>query len=165
MKKLVFYAFLAILNNFLKGSRFFRIKNFLLRIIGIEVGKGTKIVGPLYINYVSNIKIGNECWIGKNFTIDGNGSVIIGDRCDLAPHITINTGGHHIGDSHRRAGSGLRCNTKIESGTWIGTRVTIVNGADIGESVVVAAGSVVINDIKKNSLVAGVPAKIKKVLS
>ncbi|MEW5595556.1 hypothetical protein ABGT24_18805 [Peribacillus frigoritolerans] len=165
MKRILFYVILTILNNVLKGSRFFYIKNFFLRTIGIEIGKGTKIVGPIYINYVSKIRFGNDCWIGRNFTVDGNGNVTIGDRCDLAPNITINTGGHHIGDGHRRAGLGLRCNTEIESGTWIGTNVTIVNGANIGESVVVAAGSVVVNNIKKNTLVAGVPAKIKKELS
>ncbi|MED4689083.1 hypothetical protein [Peribacillus frigoritolerans] len=164
MKKILFYVILTILNKFFKGSRFFSLKNFFLRVIGIEVGEGTKIVGPININYVSKIKIGNECWIGKNFTIDGNGNVAIGDRCDLAPNITINTGGHQIGDNHRRAGIGLKCNTIIESGTWIGTNVTIVNGANIGESVVVAAGSVVINNIKKNTLVAGVPAKVKREL-
>ncbi|MBO0996444.1 transferase [Bacillus sp. SD075] len=165
MKKILFYVILTILNKFFKGSRFFGVKNFLFSIIDVEVGKGSKIVGPIYINYGSKIKIGNECWIGKKFTVDGNGDVTIGDRCDFAPNITINTGGHQLGDSHRRAGLGLKSNTIIESGTWIGTNVTIVNGADIGESVVVAAGAVVINNIKKNTLVAGVPAKVKKELS
>ncbi len=40
--------------------------------------------------------------------------------------------------------------------------VTILKGVDIGDNSVVAAGSVVIDDVPPGTMVAGVPARVKK---
>nr|WP_106783612.1 DapH/DapD/GlmU-related protein [Lysinibacillus timonensis] len=159
------YFILFIINNFLSFTRFFELKRKLLISTGMEIGSNTKIVGPIYFGTDIKVKIGSNCWIGKNLNIDGNGQVEIGDNVDIAPHVIINTGGHKIGDKGRRAGDGVIFNSKIGDGSWIGTNVTIVNGANIGESVVVAAGSVIIEDIRNDTLAAGVPAVVKKELS
>ena len=45
---------------------------------------------------------------------------------------------------------------------WFGANVTVLQGVSIGKGCVIAAGSVIINDIPDNCLVAGVPACIKK---
>lgn len=49
---------------------------------------------------------------------------------------------------------------KIGNHVWIGTRVTILKGVNIGDGAVIAAGSVITKDIPAGSLAAGVPAKI-----
>ena len=66
-----------------------------MRKLGHEIGEGTKIVGPIYCT--GKIIIGKDCWIGKNLIINGNGSVRIGDNCDVAPEVSFQTGGHEIG--------------------------------------------------------------------
>jgi maltose O-acetyltransferase len=164
IKKSIFYFILFIINNFLCGTRNFAFKRWLLNQIGISVGSNTKIVGPIKLNYINKVTIGKDCWIGRNFIVDGNGSVTIGDRCDFAPSVVINTGGHEIGTAERRAGKGITHISLIGSGTWIGTKVLIINGSKIGDSVIVAAGSVVTKEVDSNLLVAGVPAMVKRKL-
>lgn len=49
--------------------------------------------------------------------------------------------------------------TIIGSDVWIGFRVTIMSGVQVGNGAIIAAGSVVTTDVAPYSIVAGVPAK------
>ena len=50
----------------------------------------------------------------------------------------------------------------IGDNVWVGARSVILPGVTIGNNVVIAAGAVVTKDIPDNSLVAGVPAVVKR---
>lgn len=52
--------------------------------------------------------------------------------------------------------------TRIGNDVWLGKNVIITNGANIGNGVIAAAGSVITKDVPDYAVVAGVPAKIKK---
>ena len=110
------------------------------------------------------MKVGNNSWVGKNLTINGNGVVIIGDNCDIAPEVTFLTGGHQIGTADRRAGKGETYTIEVGDGTWIGARSTISGNIKIGKSCVVAACACVTQDLADSRLVGGVPAKEIRVL-
>ena len=45
---------------------------------------------------------------------------------------------------------------------WFGANVSVLQGVTIGAGCVIAAGSVVTEDVPENCLIAGVPAAIKK---
>ena len=45
---------------------------------------------------------------------------------------------------------------------WIGTRVTILSGVNVGNGAVIAAGALVTKDVPAGALVGGIPAKIIK---
>lgn len=147
-----------LVNKIYCGTRKFEKKRKLLNKIGYSIGEGTKVVGP--IRCTGKLIVGKNCWIGKNFLVNGNGTVIIGDNCDIAPEVTFQTGGHEIGDVSRRAGKGRIFNQKVGDGTWIGGRSTILNNSKIGKSCVIASCACVTKDIPDNSLVGGVPAKL-----
>lgn len=151
-----------LLNNIFKGTRFFIIKKSLLKLCGYKIGKNTKVVGPIYIGNVSKLTIGDNCWIGRNFTIDGNGSVNIGNNVDIASEVLIHTGSHRLGNNLRRAGTGKTLDVKIGNGCWIGTRVIIIEGASILDGSVAGAGSVINRTLPTNSLICGNPAIVKK---
>lgn len=106
--------------------------------------KASLILGSGFINSGVNIycfqeiRIGDHVAIAENVTIrDSDNHVILGEPIKQAP---IQIGDH----------------------VWIGMNVTILKGVSIGDNAVVAAGSVVINDVPPNTLVAGVPARVKK---
>ncbi|PZG01617.1 acetyltransferase, partial [Micromonospora craterilacus] len=47
---------------------------------------------------------------------------------------------------------------------WLGANVTVTPGVIIGENAVVAAGAVVTRDVPPNAVVAGIPARVIKVI-
>lgn len=149
---------LYLVNHIYVGTKKFEKKRKLLNSIGYQIGENTKIVGP--IECTGTLIIGTDCWIGKNFKVNGNGTVTIGNNCDIAPEVTFQTGGHKIGSPHRRAGEGCIFSQTVGNGTWIGGRVTILNETNIGNSCVIAGCTCVIHNIEDNSLVGGVPAKL-----
>lgn len=147
-----------LVNHIYAGTTKFEKKRKLLNSIGFSIGENTKVVGPIEVT--GTLVVGKNCWVGKNFKVNGNGTVTIGDNCDIAPEVTFQTGGHKIGDFQRRAGEGCVFHQSVGDGTWIGGRVTILNETKIGKSCVIAGCACVTKDVEDNSLVGGVPAKV-----
>jgi UDP-2-acetamido-3-amino-2,3-dideoxy-glucuronate N-acetyltransferase len=52
--------------------------------------------------------------------------------------------------------------TFVKKGASIGSNATILCGITIGENSLIGAGSVVVNDVPKNSIVVGNPARVIK---
>ncbi|WP_240793286.1 DapH/DapD/GlmU-related protein [Arthrobacter crystallopoietes] len=60
-----------------------------------------------------------------------------------------------VGDEPNR----LSLPTRVGSDVWIGYGAVVLSGIAIGNSAVIAAGSIVTTDVPPNAIVAGVPAK------
>ena len=150
---------MMLVNGPLAGTRacMFEPKRRLLNSIGWSIGSGTKIVAPIECS--ASLTIGCDCWVGKNLKINGNGRVIIGDRGDIAPEVTFQTGSHEIGTSHRRAGEGISYTQRVGNGVWIGVGSTMVGDLVISDGSIVAACACVVRDVPEDTLVGGVPAR------
>lgn len=144
------------------NRHFFPIKSKLLKHLGIKIGRNTSIVGPIYCT--GFLEFGDNCWIGANFTVRGNGFVKFGNNIDVGPDVMFLTGTHYIGDASRRAGQGYNCDMLIGDGCWIGGKSTFVNNISVGRSSVIAACACVCEDVPANVLMGGVPARIIKSL-
>lgn len=154
---------LFLVNHLLAGTHWYKLKNCLLNWTGeIHVGKGTRIVGPIFVT--AKLNIGEDVWVGRNFSVEGNGEVTVGDYCDFAPNVTLYTGTHEIGGPERRAGKGVNGRIVIGYGCWICGSSVILPNVEIGNGVLVAAGSVVNKSQPSNQLIAGSPAQKRKVL-
>ncbi len=154
---------LFLVNKVYAGTGNFEKKRRLLIKLGHRIGEGTKVVGPVFAT--GKLVTGKDCWIGKNLLINGNGTVFIGDNCDVAPEVTFQTGSHKIGLHTRRAGEGYNADVTIGNGCWIGVRSTLIGGATVGDGCVVAACACVTGTCEDDVLIGGVPAKIIKELS
>lgn len=148
---------LFLVNHVLVGTRCFASKRRLLNAVGYTLGEGTRVVGPVFCT--GKLIAGKDCWIGRNFTIHGNGTVSMGDNCDIAPDVTILTGGHRLGPPERRAGAGETYTVRIEDGCWIGARSTLVGSVTMGAGSVLAACGCAVKDLPPNTLWGGVPAR------
>ncbi len=153
---------LFLVNGPLAGPRLFESKAALLRFAGMQVGKGTKIVGPLFCT--GDLTVGENCWLGRGLTVHGNGAVVIGSNCDLGPEVAFLTGGHAIGGPERRAGAGKDHCIRVADGCWIGARAALVGDITVGAGAVLGACACAVADVPENTLVGGVPAKVLRKL-
>ena len=163
IRKLWKYSLLYFVNHFLSGTHFYKTKRFLLNLIdGVFLEKGVSIVGPL--SFYGKMTVGKDTFIGRNFNVEGNGDVIIGRNCDIAPHVCIITGSHQIGNMERRAGKGFSGKVEIGNGCWICAKTCVLPNVIIEDGVVVAACSLVNKRIGCNCVVGGIPATIIRTL-
>lgn len=107
--------------------------------------------------------VNNFCQFHASYLPEG--SILIGEKCFIAMNVTFIAVSHVLGDSKHRAGANIYNSISVGNGCWIGANTTILPGVSIGEGVVIAAGSVVIEDCEPNSLYAGNPAVKKKDLT
>jgi maltose O-acetyltransferase len=91
--------------------------------------------------------------------------VTIGNNVSFGHQVIVLTNTHDIGPASRRAATLCSKAVTIGNGAWLGARCTILPGVTIGDGAVVAAGSVVNEDVPANVLVAGVPARLVRLLS
>lgn len=160
-KRFLHLVNLWIINHFLCGQRFYKLKLFLLKRIGVTVGESVKIVGPLHFGNMVKLSIGNGTFINHHFYIEGNGNVSIGSNCDIAPFAVFLTGTHEIGDANRRAGKGKVLSISLGNGCWIGARSTLC-GCRLGHGCVVGCNSCVMNDFDSNIVLYNEKAKERK---
>ena len=148
---------LFLVNHLYAGTEAWGRKRSLLRAAGWKIGECTRVVGPVTCSGM--VEIGADCWIGRDFTVHANGTVIIGDNCDVAPEVCFFTGGHAIGSPERRAGEGENYTIRIGDGCWLGGRSSFMRSVTVGNGAVVAACACVTEDVPADVLVGGTPAR------
>lgn len=149
--------------NLFRGTHFFRIKRFLLNCApGIKIGTNTKIVAPIWFGSVSQIEIGNNCFVNRNFSVEGNGKLTVNNNVDIGPNVHILTGGHLIGEADHRAGIGISYNVEIGDGVWIGSCSVLLGNIKIGNGCVVGADTLVNKSFDEDILIVGHPGYKKR---
>ena len=139
----------------------------ILKSYGVKVGDGTGIESGLIIHRIHNKKdfekliIGEKVHIGHNMLFDLTSNIEIGSNTAFGANCQIWT---HTGNwTHERNDEKDEVNP-----VYIGKSVICYSGVIISQGVTienyarVAAGSVVINNVKEKTFVGGVPAKFIK---
>ena len=150
--------------SFMPPTRLFRLRNLILRLSGVNIPNNSSFCGRGWIYGRGKVNIGFNTWLSPGVIIHSHLDAVIsiGDYCDIGPGVELIPGSHIIGQASRRAGQGTAKPILIGSGSWIGAKSIIMGGVEIGEGCIVAAGSVVTKSVPANTLVAGVPARIKR---
>ncbi|WP_096085609.1 acyltransferase [Agaribacterium haliotis] len=112
-------------------------------------------------NQQGYIQIGDFCLISPGVTIASAEKITIGKNCMIAADAYISDSDWHGLYNRTRP---FRCSApvSIADNVWIGMRAVVGKGVKIGENSVVAAGSVVVEDVEANVVVGGNPARVIK---
>lgn len=143
------------------SSAIFRV----IRDSKIIIGDNTSINhGVCLMTYGGNIEIGTACDINPYTIIYGHGNTKIGKKVLIAGHCMIIPSNHNYKDTNKPIAD--QGNTSkgivIQDDVWIAHGCTILDGVTIGQGSIVAAGSVVREDIPPYTIYGGVPAKYIK---
>ncbi len=136
------------------------------------------------------IILGDNVYIGRNSSIYcKNGDIVLGDRVNLSSSCTIMSsnridvgqgtvigaycyllsGGEYDYKSEVPFAEQSGMNTKgalsIGENCWLGARVTVLDGAGIGDHCVIGAGAVVTTPIPSHSIAVGMPATVIKTIA
>ena len=151
-------------------SLFLALKKKLFVGKNVKVGKNFHVGLMTWISAYNKLEIGDDVYIGKLCTIQCNG--VIGDGVLIANNVgvvgridhdfrqigVLVRNATHIADSEALQ-KDARSWVDIGSDVWIGFGSTILSGVSIKRGAVVAAGSVVTDDVEAYDIVSGNPAK------
>ena len=142
-----------------------------LSVDGIKFGKNVSVGKYTVIECTGSLqhlgkgfKVGNNVGLGTKGHYGCAGGIEIGDDTIIGNYVSFHSENHNFSDldkpirlqgvNHKGIYIGKNC--------WIGAKVTILDGAKVGNGCVIAAGSVVINCFPDNCVIGGIPAKILK---
>ena len=157
---------LVVFNNLL----FPQLRSVFLQIIGTRIGKHTIVHAITFFNcYKTGFKgfeLGNECFIGEECLMDLADRIILEDQVTLAERVTILTHTNIGYKDHplQKYYPSFTCPVVIKKGSFIGVNATIMPGVTIGPCAVIAAGSVVTDNVEPFTVVGGMPARVLKSL-
>lgn len=141
-----------------------RLRAAILRRAGWNIGRHSTLGGvPTFCGrgpIQRRLNIGERTWVNIGCFFELHDDISIGDGVAIGHDVMFLTSSHRIGGREWRAGERTTGPITVESGVWIGARSVILPGVTIGAGSVVGAGSIVNNDVKADTLVAGVPARM-----
>ena len=131
------------------------------------------------------VQIGERCWLkvygrgrpallrlGDRVIINNNTTVEVTDRVEIGEGTLVSwncnimdSDFHRILDGDGAPLGPLSAPVIIGRHVWIGSGCTILKGVTIGDNAVIAAASVVVDDVPANVLVAGNPARVLRPIS
>ncbi len=148
--------------RFFRGIQYMTIEN------GVSVGYFARIEN--YDSYAGekyspNLIIGKGTLIMNNFTCLNAGTIKIGCYCMIASNVFISSENHGMNPENGTYISQplLVKDVLIGNNVWLGEKVMIMPGVQLGDNVIVGGGSIVTNSFPDNVIIAGNPAKIIKI--
>ncbi|HEX8970585.1 acyltransferase [Oryzihumus sp.] len=147
---------------------------FIARNVRFEVrtGYGRMVIGP-YVHFgegarirahEGTLRIGAKSVIGIRNTINTYLDISIGQACLFGDDVYICDFDHRTEDHTvpiKDQGI-VKSPVRIGDDVWIGTKVTVLRGADVGSGSVVAANAVARGVYPPRSVIGGVPGRVLK---
>ena len=136
----------------------------------VSIGNGSCVADHTWINVCLRdeqvrLIVGRCVLIGRQSMISTGGRLEIGDYCVLAPRVYISDADHvfsDIGQPILQQGATLGRSVVVEENCWLGINTVVSGNVTVARGSVIAANSVVIDDVPPFCIVAGSPSTIIK---
>ncbi|MFJ3485835.1 sugar O-acetyltransferase [Pseudomonas sp. NPDC090202] len=132
----------------------------LLKKTGVSVD-GTVVIRPPFYFERGNLTLGRGVFINSGCVLLDQAPIVIGDDVMLGPQVRLCTTTHDTRPDQRKTGH-RHAPISIGHNAWLGAGVVVLPGVTIGANSVIAANSVVTQDVPENAMYAGAPARFKK---
>jgi acetyltransferase-like isoleucine patch superfamily enzyme len=132
--------------------------------VRVFIGSHSALFDDVILAGVGEVHIGDRSTIGHNSVLVSRERIQIGNDCMLAAFCYVLDVDHEFADPEKPIRQqGLRIKPVIVGNdVWVGAGTFILRGVTIGDGAVVAANSVVTEDVPPYSVVAGSPARVIK---
>ena len=134
-------------------------RNFILKLFGAKIGKGSVVRANAMIWDPRNLIMGKRTCIGPYAKIYNPAPIILGDKVTISQYAYLCTASHDITDKDHPL---ITKNIKVESFAWVAADAFVGMGVTIGEGAVVGARAAVFKDVEPWTVVGGNPAKFIK---
>ncbi|MBU1170048.1 MAG: sugar O-acetyltransferase [Proteobacteria bacterium] len=138
------------------------IRAFFSRLTGKDIDESCFMFPPFYTDFGKNITLGKNVFLNTGCTFQDRGGITIGDGTQIGQNVVLTTLNHGFAPEERN--TTFPFPIVIGKNVWISANATVVPGVTIGDNAIIAAGAVVTRDVPANAIVAGVPAKIIKMI-
>jgi maltose O-acetyltransferase len=138
-----------------RGAR----RGLLEELVG-EVGEGTELRPPVYVDYGTNIVVGARTFANFGLVALDVAPITIGDDVQIGPNVQLLTPTHPVEPTPRRDKWEAAKPITIGNNVWLGGGVIVLPGVTIGDNTVVGAGAVVTKDLPADVIAVGNPAKV-----
>ena len=143
------------------GKKGLLIRYVLLKSLAKSCGDNVSVFEDVFIFSPENIEIGDNVSIQPMCYLEGQGGILIGNDVSIAHGTSILSTTHNIDafDMPIKDQGVSEQKVIINDNVWIGCKVTVLYGNEIGSGTVIGANAVVTKDVEGNSIYAGTPAK------
>ena len=138
-------------------------KQIMKQLLG-KTGERFKIEPNFKCDYGYNIEIGERFFSNYNLVILDSAKVKFGDNVLVGPNCSFCTPSHPINPIERAEGKISAKPITVGNNVWFGANVTVLGGVNIGDNVIVGAGSVVTKDLPSNTKCYGNPCKVIQII-
>ncbi|MDP0507270.1 MAG: acyltransferase [Fusobacterium sp. JB019] len=117
--------------------------------------------GDIIIFKDGNLELGSG-FFNSNIKIRCKNNIKIGNNVAISHDVTIMDSDFHRITYEDGSKNIQSASIEIGDNVWIGSKVLILKGVEIGNGAIIASGSVVTKSVPENTIVGGNPAKIIK---
>ena len=133
----------------------------------VKIGCYSKLLSTSHFSkFGKGLKMGNNSAIGDFTHFGAPGGIEIGNDVIMGSYISFHSENHNFLDTTKliREQGVTSKGIVLGNNIWVGAKVTFLDGCQVGDNSVVAAGAVVNGIYPPNSIIGGVPAKVLKAI-